>query len=220
MKKYLLKDIAFGSIIVASVLIVLLTVLVHFHPVMNFDVIVSRDLQAEGSTAFERNVLYHTLAFISYIGRTTVAVWIVLGFSLLFWASKYYLETLFCLLTPISAIINSAIKLLINRPRPEENLVNILDHQLSPSYPSGHVVFFTVFFGFLIAAMFFVKRIPFLFRMAIGLMSLLLISLVSVSRVYLGAHWVTDVIAGYLLGIILLSILLYYYLKNYTAEKT
>jgi undecaprenyl-diphosphatase len=95
------------------------------------------------------------------------------------------------------------------------NLVNILDHEISPSYPSGHVVFFTVFFGFLIAAMFFTKKIPRLMRVFIASTSGALIILVSLSRIYLGAHWLTDVIAGYLLGIVLLSILLYFYLRDY-----
>jgi len=219
MKKSLLKKITLILLFVATALIIGLSILVHYHPVLRFDVDFSRDLQSEGDIPFVKNIVLAVLTFISFIGKTTVAIWIVLFFSFLFWVLKYYWETLFCLITPISALVNSSIKLLINRPRPDQNLVYILDHEISPSYPSGHVVFFTVFFGYLIAAMFFATKIPKIIRLIIGLLSFALIILVSVSRIYLGAHWLTDVIAGYLLGIILLSILLYFYLRNYLNKR-
>lgn len=215
MKKRLLKEITLGLIVASLLLIIGLTILVHFHPVLNFDVRISKDLQSEGDTGSIKSFVFHILSFVSFLGRTTVAVWIVLGFSLLFWLLKYYWETLFCLLATLSALINSGIKFAFSRPRPDQSLVYVLDHEISPSYPSGHVVFFTVFFGFLIASMVFTKKIPRFLRIFIQIISLVLILLVSVSRIYLGAHWATDVIAGYLLGIILLSVLLYFYLRDY-----
>lgn len=218
MKKALLKKITLASLFVSLVLIIGLSILVHFHPVLRFDINLSHELQAEGDSPLNKMILFRLLSAVSFIGKTTVAVWIVLGSSFIFWMLKYYWEALFCLLTPFSAIVNSGIKLLVNRPRPDQNLVYVLDHQISPSYPSGHVVFFTVFFGYLIATMFFTKKIPRLVRIFIAAISAALIILVSISRVYLGAHWLTDVIAGYLLGIILLSILLYFYLRNYSDK--
>lgn len=211
MKGGFLKKITLILIFVALASMFGLTLLVHYHPVLDFDIKISKNLQLAEGLACGNNILY----FVSFIGKTTVAVWTVLAFALIFWLLKYYWETLFCLLTLLSAIINSGIKFLINRPRPDENLVYILDHEMSPSYPSGHVVFFTVFYGFLIAAMFFTKKIPRFLRILTALISSALIILVSISRIYLGAHWVTDVIAGYLLGIALLSVVLYFYLKNY-----
>ncbi len=220
MKKKLLKEITLGLIICSLFLIIGLTVLVHFHPVLNFDVKISKELQSEGDNNFNKNLIFYILSFVSFLGRTTVAVWVVLGFSLLFWYLKYYWETLFCLLASLSALINSGLKLLIGRPRPDMSLVYVLDHQISPSYPSGHVVFFTVFFGFLITAMYFTKKIPHLLRIFITTISGALIILISLSRIYLGAHWLTDVIAGYLLGVLLLSILLYFYLRDYLNRAT
>lgn len=214
------KKITSWSLVALGIILIILTYIVYKHPVMDFDISISKELQAEGDTPFKRILIYNILAAVSYIGRTTVAVWVVLAFSFLFWLLKYYWENLFCMLTLFSAVINSIVKFLIHRPRPTDSLINVLDQEMTPSYPSGHVVFYTVFFGYLIVAMFFTPKIPKIIRIIIGLISFTLIILVSISRIYLGAHWVTDVVAGYLVGIILLGILLYFYLKNYLGPKS
>lgn len=218
MKKLLLKEITIISLLIALILIIGLSILVHFHPVLKFDVNLSHELQAEGNSTLDKTLLRNILSFISFIGRTTVASWIVLGFATLFFLLKYYREAIYCLVTPLAVILSSLFKIIINRPRPDQSLVYVLDHQLSPSYPSGHVVFFTVFFGYLIAVMFFTKKIPRFFRVLIAIISSILIILISVSRIYLGAHWLTDVIAGYLFGIIFLSVFLYFYLRKYIEK--
>ena len=194
---------------------VLLSVLVYYHPVLNFDVLVSQKLQGSNDVnVFLQKILIAT----SWLGQTMIAMAVLLFFSLIFWLYKYYWENLFCLLAGLSAVINAILKIAIHRPRPPEGIVHIIDHQISPSYPSGHVVFFTVFYGFVLTAMFFTPRIPKLFRILAGAASAALIVLISFSRIYLGAHWATDVIGGYALGIALLSILLYFYLKEYVKK--
>ena len=57
------------------------------------------------------------------------------------------------------------------------------------------------------------KNIPRFWRMIIGVSSAFLILSVSVSRVYLGAHWATDVIGAYLFGMFYLVLMLTFYLK-------
>ena len=46
----------------------------------------------------------------------------------------------------------------------------------------------------------------------IGVSSVVLILTISISRIYLGAHWATDVLGGYLFGFIYLGIILKFYL--------
>jgi undecaprenyl-diphosphatase len=69
----------------------------------------------------------------------------------------------------------------------------------SPSFPSGHTVHYTAFFGFLAFVVLTNFRSGWGRNIATGI-CLALVVLVGPSRVYLGEHWPTDVIGGYLIG--------------------
>lgn len=214
-----LKKLSLVLFSVTSILVIVLAVLVHYHSVLRLDIYLSRDLQSEGDTPERQALLYQAMYFISLFGRPMISAVLILSTGLFFWFYKYYRETVFTLLTPLAAALNFFVKIIIARPRPSESLVRVIDKQLDPSFPSGHVVFYVVFFGFLIAAMTETKRIPLILRLIIGIISLTMIILVSYSRIYLGAHWITDTTGGYLFGGILLAILLYFYFKQPTSKK-
>ncbi len=89
------------------------------------------------------------------------------------------------------------VKELVERPRP--NTTFLLEDISGSSFPSGHATVVMVMFGVLIfyATKYLENR-----KLAIGLtiFMALMILLVPISRLYLGAHWVSDVFGGMCLG--------------------
>ncbi len=88
-------------------------------------------------------------------------------------------------------------KMMVNRPRPE-----VVAHgaAFTSSFPSGHslmamVIYLTL--GALLAG----RQPNRLLRFFVLLVAFFLAVLIGLSRIYLGAHWPTDVLAGWLLGL-------------------
>jgi membrane-associated phospholipid phosphatase len=102
---------------------------------------------------------------------------------------------------PAGMLLNVALKNVFQRPRPvwDEPLVQLSTY----SFPSGHAVASTVFYGAVCALVFTHVRSPML-RGLTALAGILMVLLVTFSRVYLGAHFLTDVIAGVAVGLLCL----------------
>src|SRR5262249_31321362 len=127
-------------------------------------------------------------------------------------------EGVICMAGPATgSLVNMLLKLAIGRPRPTEDLVNVAGLYRHESFPSGHVVFFVEFFGFL----FFLSCVllmPGSLRRASLIVLGLLIALVGVSRVYLGAHWPSDVVGACLAGGVWLMLMIEIYRRVRTDE--
>lgn len=107
--------------------------------------------------------------------------------------------------------IVSVVKSIFNRARPTADVVRVVRDFNHASFPSGHVVFYTVLFGFVIYLMARSKFLPRAVRVGVGAFCAFLILTVPFSRMYLGAHWFTDVVAGFCLGCLLLVALVSVY---------
>ena len=144
-------------------------------------------------------LLRRFMAGISEIGFPTIAVPLTVCIAGIFWALRFRLEAVFILLTTSSNALNALVKRLIKRPRPANELVTVVRVINEPSFPSGHVMHYTNFFGLLIYLLATNWRSGRLRNILIAICTTLIVC-IGPSRVYLGAHWPSDVMAGYLYG--------------------
>ena len=114
----------------------------------------------------------------------------------------------------ISTLINNIVKVIVRRPRPE--YITVVENTFS--YPSGHTMASVTLYGFLI---YFIlkskisKTYKIIFSVILGIIPVL----VGISRIYLGAHYFSDVFGGALLSIMLLSSIDIIYDKTLNRKK-
>jgi undecaprenyl-diphosphatase len=99
----------------------------------------------------------------------------------------------------IGSLIDQVVKVSIQRHRPTADLVTILNPSSGYSYPSGHAVFFT-WLCFMLAASV-SPNVRRRWRAWLWTTAGVVIFLACTGRVWAGAHWPTDVIGGFLLGL-------------------
>lgn len=100
----------------------------------------------------------------------------------------------------LAYIVNNALKYLFARERPQLSPLPV--DPTSYSYPSGHAMISTAVYG---CAAFLLSNIFPRYRWPIRFAAVLLVMIIGVSRVYLDAHWPSDVLAGFAVGWVLLS---------------
>jgi membrane-associated phospholipid phosphatase len=155
---------------------------------------ITRTLQKQQHPWFRRFMLG-----ISEIGFPRSSVPLTLGIAGVFWALRFRLEAIFILLTASSNVLNALVKRLIKRQRPTKELVTVVRVINEPSFPSGHVMHYTNFFGLLIYLLATNWRSGRLRNILITICTGLILC-IGPSRIYLGAHWPSDVMAGYVYG--------------------
>lgn len=102
--------------------------------------------------------------------------------------------------------LNLFTKLIVDRERP--NILRLVAEK-ETSFPSGHAMLSITFFGLLIYFIYSKISKNSVKWILIILLSFIII-LIGVSRIYLGVHYFTDIIGGYILGLIYLLIITNY----------
>lgn len=145
-------------------------------------------------TPLGANIFY---VITNFAGQSTV---IVLGIAaalyLLFKKELLYLYTLILIFAGAESSVY-LIKILINRPRPIADIAYYIEN--SASFPSGHSMTAMAFFGFI--TYYIVRHVSGKNNRSIVIMlGSLLILLIGFSRLYLGVHFLSDVLGGFLIG--------------------
>lgn len=115
----------------------------------------------------------------------------------------------------ISTLLNNIVKVIIRRPRPE--YITVIENTFS--YPSGHTMASVTLYGFLIYYLFktkISKSYKILFSILLGIIPFV----VAISRIYLGAHYFSDVFGAMLLSLALLTSIDLLYDKVKKNNKT
>lgn len=131
---------------------------------------------------------------------------IVLSILLLIIIKEKKIPLLITLNLICSYALNAFAKVIFTRPRPTG--INLIEES-GFSYPSGHSMVSMAYYGF-IAYLIYKRQKNKLIKTIIIVSLLLTILLVGFSRIYLGVHYLSDVIGGFLLSIVYLMIFIKY----------
>jgi membrane-associated phospholipid phosphatase len=96
--------------------------------------------------------------------------------------------------------IYSIVQGIVQRPRPSADLVHVIRHTGSFSFPSGHVVFFSWVLVLLVVCLG-VGRLPRPLLAVAWIAAALVVLVDCLGRIYLGEHWPSDVLGGLALGL-------------------
>ncbi len=133
--------------------------------------------------------------FITNFGGVSGIVIIALIFFIL--VKKKIFGFLVFLNLAISGGLNQLLKRIIQRPRPTEyRLIN----ESGYSFPSGHSMVSAAFYGLFIYLIYKYVKNKYIKYGLITILTLLIIS-IGISRIYLGVHYTSDVLAGFLISI-------------------
>ena len=191
------------------IMFILLGIFIYYHPILQLDIDISKLVQAHTNQALDTIMLA-----ISWFGNMPYSAITAITASLLFYVFRYKREALFVLLAMLSGAVSSAVKVIVNRPRPVQPVIRVVLKNMHQSFPSGHVMYYVILFGFIAFLMRRLVQIPKILRGTIFYLCMTLLISISISRIYLGAHWFTDVVGAYLFGSVCLFILCGLYIRR------
>lgn len=149
--------------------------------------------------------------FITFFASEIMICLVSLAFFLFFKSKRY--GTLVFLNAVNILILNVCLKLVFMRERPFDLMIIT---EKGYSFPSGHAMAALGFYGFILYLLWNMnleKKAKLIF----SILLVLLIILIGVSRIYLGVHYASDVLAGYLVS--LAYLILYVRLSNKILKK-
>ena len=168
--------------------------LVSGDPLVRVDAIISQWFEHR---ALPRFALVANIA--SAFGSTaTISVVSVIFAAALLWQRQWYWLLSFALAGGGGIVLNIGLKHLFDRKRPEwaDSFATLAD----PGFPSGHAMMATILYG-VIAIYLMLRMTSWPGQSLVAVIAAVIVLFVALSRMYLGAHYMSDVVAGMAAGI-------------------
>jgi undecaprenyl-diphosphatase len=195
--------VAIGVWLLACAVFVLMAFFAKQYPMFPGDLEITRAIQRLRSPVMD------TLAgALLWVGLPPQASFIYGGYVVLLAVVRRLWDALMTLLAAVGAGgLYYLVEPMVNQPRPSPDVVYVVGPLQMGSFPSGHAAIILAVYGLFI---FLIARgmPPSIFRTALFVLLSALIVGIGLSRVYHGQHWPSDVVAGYLLGAIWLSVVI------------
>lgn len=197
-----MKNKSFWFLLISIIVFIAISLFLEFNYVEKID-IHSTNINKYIPISF-KNILLFITNIMSVIGITTI----LLVTSYILRKKNAQKQIYLFIITILSCLtITNLIKLIVKRERPLEQLLEVGGF----SFPSSHSSISMVIYGFLILLI--RKHYHGKYKnLYIGI-CITLIILTGFSRIYFNVHYITDVIAGFSLGLIILSISNFFFKK-------
>lgn len=185
-----------------TALLVVVSLLVRSRAALTLDLKVTRSLQM-----LDTPIYTAASKWLTFMGNSlTVCISAIAAAAISIYCEQGR-AAFFILCTLLALPINILLKNMFDRERPGAHEVRVLPGpRWGFSYPSGHSMGAAAFYGFLAFLIFLLVSDLITRVLLVGFFSLLPIG-VGFSRIYLGAHWYSDVVGGLTGGMILVAIL-------------
>lgn len=141
--------------------------------------------------------MHSVMVAFSAIGHPVTTIFIIVCIGA---AALYYAHAKLVLSAAVAGatiVVNSLLKFITGRARPENDYTSAMLFD-THSFPSGHTSGATVAFGFVAYLAWHFLSPP--WALGVTILCTIIIIGVGLSRIYLGAHYPSDVVAGWLLG--------------------
>ncbi len=177
------------------------------------------DAQASAAIrAYRPETLVQVAVWVTSIANGLTMLFLVPITALVLWLAGRHSGAIVLIVAVAGGrLLGSAIQMLVHRARPEG--VALIPLPSSYSFPSGHALAAALYFGTLTFIVLGEVRSPALRYSLVVLFGVLAVA-VGMSRVYLGVHYLGDVVAGWLLGgaVVIVAILGYFALSQPTDQ--
>jgi len=210
LKKRFTTDEKYGAYFTVGIIFTLIFIYIFFGIIQDYigqEKLIQFDLRVINLfDALRHTNLNQQMLFITYLAKGEIITIGMLVFCTIFYLHKNW-RFLYTLLISVvgGEIFVWIIKNIIDRPRPP--LISALVTESSYSFPSGHTFVAIAFYGLLSYFVIQSEKNKSL-KIISFITGVLLIILIGISRVYLGAHWPSDVFASLAAGLAWLSILI------------